>query len=449
MSGPLARDVIAGVSLHAPRTTYVLDDLHFGSAVLERPSRSDRLTLATVTVRAPGVEASEVRFTLDHAGARYYDREAIDVAPLRALIVEHGLYSRPELITGDAQLSGAPAEAASLRAFRVRLAAALRNARPHGDVDVCDVCERLRRVEREELIARKMVEGEAELARTRGHARTMLEYRLHALRALGAGATGAAVDDDKDCVHARYLHAALRAAVVAWPELAFEMAGLLVPARALRPARFVLPAALLQGALTAWLVGERSRRDDRLDDLLGSWRRGRKTRMPSKARRTTHLGDEVPAAMQDVIGWVARAQGSDFERIARTWCAAGTGGATAAATSDVHIASEALLPEGVIAPPPAPTPVPLAPPPPTSVGTTLGKVPQPSPAKKAPPAKSPRTASAKPKAKARPAAPPPPAEELTAGQLRERGHGPKELKRMLRDGELERVSYGWYRLVPK
>lgn len=53
---------------------------------------------------------------------------------------------------------------------------------------------------------------------------------------------------------------------------------------------------------------------------------------------------------------------------------------------------------------------------------------------------------AKPAApKAKPAAAP--AEDLTAGALREMGYGPSKLKRMLSDGVIERVGFGWYRFL--
>ncbi len=350
MSEPLAPDVVAGVSLHAPRSTYTLDDLPFGGAVLERTLEGDVVDVATLTVRTSRTATSVVRFTLRPAGVGLHDREPPDMTPMRALILEHGLFAHPELLTGDAALSGTPDEAALLGALRARLPAALRRTRSHRDRDVCDVCARLRREDREGRVAEQIAEVQAALATAQGFAtRTTLEYRLRSLR---AGITDSALDVDGDCEHAPHLHAALRAAVAAWPELAFEMAGLLVPARALRPARFVLPTALLRDVLEAWLVGQRSRTDDVRSLMLGSWRRRPPSRVLSQARRTVHLGDEVPPAMQDVIAWVARAQGSDFERIARTWRSAGSGD-DAAPDDDVRISSEVLLPDGMKAPPSA------------------------------------------------------------------------------------------------
>ncbi len=77
-------------------------------------------------------------------------------------------------------------------------------------------------------------------------------------------------------------------------------------------------------------------------------------------------------------------------------------------------------------------------------GIDLGGSPPPPPAKK-------KTAAKKPVAK-KPAAPivvaaPAPAPEHTMAELKAMGHTPARVKAMLKDGSLERASFGWYRFT--
>ena len=71
--------------------------------------------------------------------------------------------------------------------------------------------------------------------------------------------------------------------------------------------------------------------------------------------------------------------------------------------------------------------------------------------KKAAPKKAVAPKKAAPKKPATPAAAPKkaptPAREYTAGELKALGHTPGAVKKMLAEGKLERVSYGWYRFT--
>lgn len=80
-------------------------------------------------------------------------------------------------------------------------------------------------------------------------------------------------------------------------------------------------------------------------------------------------------------------------------------------------------------------------------GIDLGGAPAFAPTTKKPAAKATAAAATakKPAARARAAAAPP--QEYTAAELRAQGHSAARVRAMLKDGTLERASFGWYRFI--
>jgi hypothetical protein len=211
-------DDIAGLALRAPRDTYEAAVPGMGSATLRRVQPTGfslTLTLDESVARslATGKGATEV--TLPGPSPAHH-RTFTPPGDLRALLVEHRLLHRPELLRGGRADLSDPAAAEALDGLQITLVATV--SRPSGWAYTrCAKCP------------------EAPPPGQRPHS----SY-------YGIGYPAPAREH---CAHVALYPKALTALMDAHPELTFEFADLLAPDAANAPTRYVLTGASMQRAL--------------------------------------------------------------------------------------------------------------------------------------------------------------------------------------------------------
>jgi hypothetical protein len=253
------------------------------------------------------------------------------------------------------------------------------------------------------------------------------------------------------------LYEALAALCKGAPELAFEAAGLLRPAFALDPPRFVVEPQLLKATLGHWLVG---RARGRYDTWFGGYDDGRRSRHRAYAstRDRERQAAALPPEQRAAVAFAATAWETDVAVGLLGWRPDGEQDGPPV-TMETDVAADerldvaVVLPEGV-----APRRREVAPKreaPPRSEAPTKIKAPSKAdaPSKKGdapPPARTSKSAAMKPPPATQetPAtSDAPPVGEVMTADLRAKGFGPTDVKRMLAEGVLERTGFGWYRFV--
>jgi hypothetical protein len=408
-------DAVAGLSVRAPRREYTTDALWLGAATLRRregDGRWEALTLrltpeaAAASGRAGGSTAATVEFALDQWLST--GEFAGFGAGLRDLLAEHALLSRPEWLT-DASADPPAIDGPSREAL-----ARLRNAleRVTGQWAPCPACAPPRPAGRA---------GYGALAE-------LLGARLPMLRRLGIDVSDLAEEiapPAVECPHAKMRKEAFRALYAAFPELAFEATQVLSAAPALTPPRFLMTAMMMREAVRGWLGPLRDDDDD--VEAAGGATGGRELGL-----------DEVTIApaTRAALGLSARAWGfaGPLAGLVATANESGEGmpTLTAAAAPDVAL----LWPEGVAR---------VAPPAETKKAAPKAKAAAKAPAKA--PAKKKKPKAKKKKAVAEKVVPAAPTagQEFMTKELRQRGYSDAEISKMLTDGKIERVGFGWYR----
>jgi hypothetical protein len=248
----------------------------------------------------------------------------------------------------------------------------------------------------------------------------------------------------EDCAHVALFPKALAALMDAHPELTFELADLLTPDVDAMPTRYVLTGTAMQRALLSWLLPGKEHARSRRAYVHNAWDlSGYGRARPKKPR---------PTAPRAAWEGVSEAQRVGLTFAARAW------------QCEADAPRFALRPEGA---------VPVAPWRPADAVTALDlavllpdefRVPAPTPPRAAPTPRAPaapaaapakklvkRAAKTAPPAATAPApqAPPTPATLLTMKDLAALGHSAAEVKKLLKSGALERESFGWYRFAKR
>lgn len=374
-------DRVAGLSRLAPRVDYELRGLSFGAATLRRNPASGRWDSLTLS---PG--ATTVLYPLTHWLGRGEFVGDDDLSPgLYSLVVDGALLSNPAWLLDAAPIDPAlsPAAARSLTHLRRSLAHATRLDAP------CPVCPPPRR-------------GRHGSSAYPTASSSLTRQRMELLQILGIDVRGLfdePTPPEVECPHTAMRHEAFGALFAAFPELAFEATQLLIAAPTLSPPRFVMSPMMMRGLVGAWLMG-RAHRGSR------AWLGGAR---PEPAPPPTPRAD-------DALLSVGQRAALAFARA--SWGFEGPLGAFVPAMNDdsaampvmapaMALADVALVwPDGVARPAPRLPEAALPPPPPP---------------------------------------PPTPGQELMTPELRALGYSDAAIKKLLKDGTIERAGYGWFR----
>lgn len=410
-------DRIAGISLRAPRAEYIVTGLSFGEATLRRNTGTGRWETLTLRLtpsaaadvqKAGGSRDVTVIYPLEHwqAQGTTFDAEVEAVAAgLHPLLVDHGLLSRPELLTSARSIDpdlDAPA-AASLEALRSTLSRSTRRAAR------CPVC-----VERRSTLDPRFSQRD-----------TRYSEQAEILRMLGIilPGQGQRMHDQPapECPHSAMRHLSLQRLCEEHPELAFEAALLLVPVTVADPPRFVLSPMAMKPMLEEWLMLDARDDYDDYDDYDEFTSEARRVVVPRAAPGDSTLTPGQRGALAFATqSWEAGGALTGYLPPAND-----ASGEMPVMASEVIPPDVALLwPEGVARPAPTPAPTPPPPPPAKPVVTKRAKA--------APPAPT-------------PAPTPTPGQELMTSELRALGYTEAKVKKLLKEGALERAGYGWFR----
>ncbi len=425
MSDPLRErlDRIAGISLRAPRAEYVITGLPFGEAKLRRNTgtgRWDALLLLLTPAAAADVEkaggsrAGTVYYPLEHwlaQGATFQGEVDVVAARLHALLVDDGLLSRPELLTSAASIDPGLGllAAAALEGLRSALSRTTRR------ITRCPVC----------------AERRSTLDPRFSQRNTQYSEQTEILRMLGIILPGRGQlkqdEPEPECPHAAMRRLAFQRLCEEHPELGFEAALLLIPVTVSDSPRFVLSPMTLKPMLDEWLTPNAP--DDDYDDYDEFTAEPRHVVVPKAAPGDSTLTPGQRGALAfatqsweaggALAGYLPPANDASHEMPVMS--------------SEVTPPEVALLwPEGVARP--APKLPPPAPPPP----------PPPPPAKPAA-TKREKAVPSSPTPAPTPAPTPTPGQELMTSELRALGYTEAMVKKLLKEGTLERAGYGWFR----
>ena len=406
-------DRIAGISLRAPRGEYLVTGLSFGEAKLRRNTSTGRweaLILQLTPAAAADVEKAggsrdvTVIYPLEHwlaQGATFDGEVDVVAAGLHALLVDDGLLSRPELLTSAASIDPPPdpLAAASLEALRSRLSRATRRTVR------CPVCADRRSTLDPRFSQRNSQYSEqTELLRMLG---IILPGRVQSMRDEPA----------PECPHVAMRGLALQRLFEEHPELGFEAALLLVPVTVSDPPRFVLSPMAMKPMLEEWLMLDARDDDDDYDEFMDEPRRvvvpraapGDSTLTPGQ-RGALAFATQSWEAVGPLPGYLPPANDASGEMPVM---------ASEPISPDVAL----LWPEGVAKPAP--------------------KLPPPPPPRKPAAKKRAKAPTASPTASPTPS--PTPGQELMTSELRALGYTEAKVKKLLKDGTLERAGYGWFR----
>lgn len=406
-------DDIAGLSLRAPRGTYEAAVPGVGRATLRRSPHLQftlSLTLDVAVAKALPTGGGATEVTLPGPAAAHHVSFPRG-GDLRALLVEHRLLHRPELLRdGRTELSD-PAAAEAREGLQATLVAAV--SRPSGfGYTRCAKCPE---------------------APSPGQRPPTGYYGF-----------GYPAPPRAHCAHVALYPKALNALMDAHPELTFEFADLLAPDATSAPTRFVLTSAAVRWALLAWLLPGRPLARSRRAYVDSGWESsgyGRTRRKKPRPTASRAAWEGVSEAQRVGLTFAARAWQCEVD--APRFAARPTAAIAPWQPSDAVNALDlaVLLPDEfrVPAAPPRPAPSPRAPPPRGEVG------PEKKPEKK--PERRPATRAMK-RADDTPAAPPP-TKLLTLKDLAALGHSAAAVKKMLASGVIERESFGWYRFAKR
>ena len=344
---------VAGVSLHRPELWY-MEKQPWGTAVLLRASQDPRLEHATLRLElspeaarqyalkeSPGV-VDNVRFTLkDWLAARDPTRQfnapakKAGLAAWRSLLVEQGLLAHPELVLAGAVVLEAPASPASTKGMDDGCAQAL---------------EKLRR-RFENLVAARTPTPSVYPLRCEECHKCDEERLRNTLRLPGVFRPlsqprwlwDRGVEGKPDCVHMPLAASALQALCKTYPELIFELLGLLVPEGALpegRPGqppkresrRFVLDPAALEFLLGNWLLDEQAQgarpRPGRGHGGRGRLHWERRNFHLSAVARQALAGSVLPTGLRAGVSFAAAAWGFQLPIEQLAWIPVAEGGST-------------------------------------------------------------------------------------------------------------------------
>ncbi len=469
-----ALEAIAGVSMSAPKMSYAVEGLSFGGARLDRmPDRGQfwstvELSLSAAAAKRCGAQGGSDAATVTmsahavSAAGIVRDLASSDEAKgLRALLCDHRLLARPPLLRAgraDDLAGGSPA-GRTLSSLSKSLHEATHKTDDRWDTLECDACRAHREVAEKTAQEAEIAALERAVASAKSKteaARLQRELAVKRLPRRNSYAYGAAPRRG-DCPHAPMLYEALAALCKGAPELAFEAAGLLRPAFALDPPRFVVEPQLLKATLGHWLVG---RARGRYDTWFGGYDDGRRSRHRAYAstRDRERQAAALPPEQRAAVAFAATAWETDVAVGLLGWRPDGEQDGPPV-TMETDVAADerldvaVVLPEGV-----APRRREVAPKreaPPRSEAPTKIKAPSKAdaPSKKGdapPPARTSKSAAMKPPPATQetPAtSDAPPVGEVMTADLRAKGFGPTDVKRMLAEGVLERTGFGWYRFV--
>lgn len=404
-------DDIAGLTRRAPQASYEATVPGVGRVTLRRErSQHFNLALDLDPAFAATLSTGNGATAITLPGPR---PSRSVVGDLRALLVDHRLLQRPELLSSTS--APLPDASAEVREARDALQTAL-----------------IMTISRPE---------------------SLHKFRCPSCPAPAAPAAPRAVHNyygygyaprvTEDCAHVALYPRVLSSLMATHPELTFEFAGLTAPDAYENPTRFVLTGEVMLGLLAAWLLpGDEDARARRAYTAgRWDWGYGRARRKKPRAAAVRIAWEGVPEAQRAGLTFAARAWQceADAPRFARR-----PEGAVAVAPWQPTDATTALdlavlLPEEFrlpAAPPPR-----AAPPKPAAPEAAPTK-----PAKRVVKrvAEAPKAAPAPPSD-----APSAPAKLYTMKDLAALGHSATEVKKMLKSGVIERESFGWYRFAKR
>ena len=396
-------DRVAGISLRAPKEQYEVVGLSFGAATLQRNIDTGRWTALTLTltpqavlehVKAVPQRVATVVFPLGYWMAEASGLVDVDelAVGLRELLVDHGLLSHPDWLLGALPTDLPPAQCEALERLQTVL------AQVTGKSAICPVCPR-------PPPPRESSYGEG-MDFDAGFSRML---RMMGIAMPSPSKTIAAVSAPPpvECPHAAMREEALRALGVAFPEVAFEAAQLLLAVPAMVPPRFVLSPMVLQSVLDEWLM----------------------KRAPIATASATAPPFEEDAGLKEV-------QRAGLAFAASAWRLHGPlvrfvptddDGSAPPTISATAARTEATLwwPESVPKPPPRPAAERAAP-------RVVRKRAKPAP-------------TVKPAPTAKPAPGPQPGQEIMTSDLLALGYTTEKVKALITAGTLERAGYGRFR----
>lgn len=407
-------DDIAGFTRRAPRATYEATLPGIGHVTLRREhTRYASLSLDLEPAFAASLPTGNGATQITLPGPRPTLRTT-EAGDLRALLVQHHLLGRPELLrSATLALPGADDVALAARDALVQ-GLSVAACRPDGrHRHRCPQCPAPPAPPAPRSASRSFGYGYGY-----GYERPVLE----------------------DCAHVALFALAMNALMDAYPEITLELSGLITPDAYENPTRFVLSTGVMQPMLTSWLCPGEAHDPARRGYAGWRWEStyGRPHRKRPRAAAVQVDWEGVPPAQRAGLSFAARAWQceADAPRFAHR-----PAGAVAVAPwqpTDTHATLDlaVLLPEEFRLPPAPPPRAPVAP-------RVAPAQPPAAPAKKKTPTKA---ATPKTPARAEASAP---AALYTMKDLAALGHSAAAVKKMLKLGVIERESFGWYRFAKR
>jgi hypothetical protein len=269
---------IAGLSLEPPRLRYEIEIRPWGACVLERPHAARGIehgTLALRLVEGDAASTFEMKSFVQPAVQPYYPPPP--AVAWRALLVEHALLARPELIWSGAFPVGFGEGLAAPWVAELRAALEELHRRYASRVRPLSMDYSLRQIECAECHAARLASVPAPAPHLR---------------------FTASLPPPK-CPHGPAAMRALGELCEVYPELTFEVLGWMEPAGARvaaegpTPSRFVLTGPLVEAVLGPWLLGDDPRAQQRM--LYRGYDPSRRTYRPPWTRdppkTTLHRGE--------------------------------------------------------------------------------------------------------------------------------------------------------------
>ncbi len=316
------RAEITGITQGPPQQRYAIDGLSFGSATFAFGRSGhfahDVLTLelspesVAVSIAVEGSDKATLEMNVDRGRAYGTHGEIFTDAVydgLLPLVVQLRLYANVGWLGSDEPVGdGNSPEAAALSTLRAARRERLWPTERAYTPKFCKHCTAFRMEAAERAIVAELAEIDAKLRMARHRmdngAIRRLKLRENAVRSRASFLT-VANDLSAHCPHIAWFNEALRALVARYPEIALVSLGLIEPATALDPPRFVLAHEVFTGIIGRWLVKRVG--NSYVFGRSYEPRNGRR-RYASRRIRSEHA-DALPPELRDGVGFAATAWG--------------------------------------------------------------------------------------------------------------------------------------------